>query len=137
MTQDQLSQFLAAGKHAISYGAGFATAFGLLTQVNATDIATDFDHIFNGIKEIATGLGPLVTLAMGWWAAHNSTMRAKVAAVREAQPQVLVQAVQQVAPVVLRDAVAEQPEVRAVVVDSKATAEASPSDKVTTAGPKS
>jgi hypothetical protein len=44
----------------------------------------------------------------------------------------LVQAVQAVAPVTLRDAVAAQPEVKAVVVTSQAVADASPSEKVKT-----
>ena len=134
MTQDQISAMLASGKHLVSYGAGFATAIGLLSQTSASDLVTDFDHIANGLKEIAIGVGPLVSVAMGLWAAHNSTTKSKVAAVQAAEPQALVQAVQAVAPATLRDAVAAQPEVSAVVVKTEATAQQSASPKVTTNG---
>lgn len=134
MTQDQINSLLASGKHFITFFAGAGAAVGVLTQTSAADIQGDFDHIFNGIKEIAIGAGPLVAMGMAWWAAHNSSLKAKVESVQAAQPQALVSAVQQVAPVVLRDAVAAQPEVKAVVVTSAAVAEASPSEKVTTKG---
>lgn len=107
MTQDQFASYLAAGKHYVSFFAGAAAALGLTTQVSSNDIATDFDHIFNGLKEIAIGAGPLIAMAMGWWAAHNASLPAKVAAVQAAKPEVLVQAVAQVAPEVLKDAVAK------------------------------
>jgi hypothetical protein len=132
MTQDQLNVLLASGKHLVSYVAGAATVFGIMSQTSSADLMTDFDHIFNGIKEIAIGVGPIATLAMGWWSAHNATTQAKVAAVQAAEPHALVQAVQAVAPVTLRDAVAAQPEVKAVVVTSQAVADASPSEKVKT-----
>jgi hypothetical protein len=132
MTQEQIDQYLATGRHIVSFAAGAGAATGLLTQTSSADIAGDFDHIFNGIKEIAIGAGPLITLAMAWWAAHSSTLPAKVAAVKAADPVTLVQAVQQVAPSTLRDAVAAQPDVTKVVVTTKAAADASPSPKVTT-----
>lgn len=132
MTQDQINGFLASGKHVVSFAAGAAAATGVLTQTSSADIAGDFDHIFNGIKEIAIGAGPLIGMAMAWWAAHNSTIKAKVASVQAAEPAVLVQAVQQVAPVVLRDAVAAQPDVKAVIVTTTAAANASESEKVKT-----
>ncbi len=132
MTQEQVDQYLAWGKHVVTFGAGAAAATGVLTQVSSVDIVNDFDHIFNGVKEIAIGAGPLVALGMGWWSAHNASMKAKVASVKAAEPQTLVKAVQQVAPVVLRDAVAAQPDVKSIVVTSQAAADASESPKITT-----
>lgn len=132
MTQDEFSSYLAAGKHYISFAAGAAAALGFTTQASSADIITDFDHIFNGLKEIAIGAGPLIAIGMGWWAAHNASLTSKVAAVKAAEPKALVDAVQSVAPVVLRDAVAAQPEVKAVVVTSAAVANASESEKVKT-----
>jgi hypothetical protein len=132
MTQEQIDQYLATGRHIVSFTAGAGAMAGILTQNSSTDVVGDFDHIFNGLKEIAIGAGPLITLAMAWWAAHNSTFKSKVAAVKAADPVTLVQAVQQVAPSTLRDAVAAQPEVAKVVVTTKAAADASPSPKVTT-----
>jgi hypothetical protein len=105
MTQDDFAQYLAAGKHYISFAAGAAAALGFTTQVNSADIVSDFDHIFNGLKEIAIGAGPLIAIGMGWWAAHNASLPAKVAAVQAAEPKALAQAVQQVAPAVLQEAV--------------------------------
>lgn len=105
MTQEQFATYLAAGKHYISFFAGAAAALGFTTQTSSADIVSDFDHIFNGMKEIAVGAGPIIAIGMSWWAAHNASLPAKVAAVQAAQPQALVQAVQQVAPEVLKDAV--------------------------------
>lgn len=76
MTLDEL---LASGRHVITYGAGFATAIGVVTASQSADIQTDVNHIFNGIKEIAIGAGPLIGIVMGWWATHRSTPAAKVA----------------------------------------------------------
>lgn len=132
MTQDQINVLLANGKHWISFFAGAAATLGLTTQTSSADIINDFDHIFNGLKEVAIGAGPLIAIGMGWWAAHNSTLKAKVAAVKAAEPTVLVQAVQTAAPEVLRDAVAAQPDVKAVIVTTNAAANASQSPKVTT-----
>jgi hypothetical protein len=132
MTQEQINKYLASGRHFISFTAGAAAMAGVLTQTSSADIVSDFDHIFNGIKEISIGVGPLITIAMGLWAAHSSSLRANIANVQAAQPATLVQAIQQVAPSVLRDAVAEQPDVAKVVVTTKAAADASLSPKVTT-----
>lgn len=134
MTQDQIDRGLAIGKQVVTYGAGFATAVGVNAFYGLTPdaVQTDFDHIFNGIKEICIGAGPLVGAAVAWWAQHSASMKVKVADVKAAAPAVLVQAVQAVSPVTLRDAVAAQPEVKAVLVNTKAVADASPSEKVTT-----
>lgn len=76
-----LDEALASGRHVVSYGAGFMTAFGM-TKIVAPDVlVSSFDHIFNGIKEIAVGVGPLAGAGMAWWATHKSTPAAQIAAV--------------------------------------------------------
>lgn len=74
-----LDEALASGRHVITYGAGFMTAFGLTKVVSPDVLVTSFDHIFNGVKEISVGVGPLAAVAMGWWATHRSSPAAKVA----------------------------------------------------------
>jgi hypothetical protein len=89
MSMPTIDQVLAAGRNLVSYAMGIATAFGIL-KVNGIDlsvISTSLDHIFNGIKEISIGLGPLVTIAAGWWAAHRSSKAVQVANVN-AMPEV-------------------------------------------------
>jgi hypothetical protein len=82
-----LDEALASGRHVVSYGAGFMTAFGM-TKIIAPDVlVSSFDHIFNGIKEIAVGVGPLAGAGMAWWATHKSTKAAQVATV-SAMPEV-------------------------------------------------
>lgn len=132
ITQAQVDGGLAIGKHVITFGAGAVMTFGLMSATNSQDLVTDFDHIFNGIKEISIGLGPLIAAGMAWWAQNKTTLQSRVQSVKAADPAALVQAVQAVAPVVLRDAVAEQPGVKAVIVTTQAMAQASPSPKVQT-----
>lgn len=132
MTQEQLDGYLAVGKQITSYAAGIMTLLGVQTVLTPQDLITDVDHMIAGIKEFWLGAGPLVLLGMALWAKSKSKLSSKVASVQQAQPQALMQAVQAVAPVVLRDAVATQSEVKAILVKTEATAEASPSPKVTT-----
>jgi hypothetical protein len=76
MTLDEL---LASGRHIVTFGAGAMTAFGMTKIVSPDVLVTSFDHIFNGVKEIAVGVGPLAAAGMAWWATHRSTPAAKVA----------------------------------------------------------
>lgn len=131
MTFDEI---ISAARHGVSYAAGMATLFGIqqIMGTSTADIQTDVNHIIHGAEEIWAGLGPLITLAMAWWAAHGAKLTTRVAAVKAADPNALVQAVQQVSPTTLRNVVAAQPEVKAVIVTSKDVADASPSPKVKT-----
>jgi hypothetical protein len=65
-----VDQGLAAARHIVSYAMGAATAFGVVKVqgVDLSVVSDSLNHIFNGVKEISLGLGPLVTIAMGWWA---------------------------------------------------------------------
>lgn len=134
VNQDTYNQYLAVGKHVVTFGSGFITAIGVgaIGGLSPDDIQTSFGHIFNGLKEIGVGLGPLAGAAMAWWAQNKAKLSSKVADVKAADPHQLISAVQQVSPVTLRDAVAAQPEVTQVVVTSPVAAAASPSPKVTT-----
>lgn len=76
-----VAEILAGGRHIASFAAGALTTFGIITVSQQTDLATSFDHIFNGIKEISIGAGPLIAIAMGWWAKHTASPAAQVAAV--------------------------------------------------------
>lgn len=131
MTRDEFFSTLRSGGIFI---AGAATVMGF-TAISATDLQTDFDHMINGAKEFWLGAGPLVMLALAWWGKNKASLTSQVATVNTAAPAALVAAVQEVHPVILRDAVAAQPEVKAVLVTSQATADASPSPKVATTVP--
>ena len=76
-----LDETLATGRHVVSYGAGLLTMFGL-TKVVAPDVlVSSFDHIFNGVKEISLGVGPLAAAGMAYWATRRSSPAAQVATV--------------------------------------------------------
>jgi hypothetical protein len=102
------NEALAAGRHVITYGMGFATAIGLVSVSQGGDITSSVDHIFNGLKEIAVGVGPLAGIAMAWWAKRTASPAAQTAAV------------------------ANLPEVRAIVTEptpeGRALAEAAPAN---------
>jgi hypothetical protein len=132
MTQEQIDKALAAAKIAVGYIAGGMTTLGVQTMFSPADVATDVNHMLNGIQEFCVGAGPLVTLAMGWWATRRASLASKVASVQAADPAALVQAVQTVSPITLRNAVAAQPDVKKVTVTTQAAADASPSPKVST-----
>lgn len=82
-----LDEALASGRHVITFSAGAMSAFGMTKIINPADLVTSFDHIFNGVKEIAVGVGPLVGIGMGWWATHKSSPSAQMATV-SAMPEV-------------------------------------------------
>lgn len=84
MTLDEL---LASGRHIVTFAAGALTTFGLTKAVNPDVLITSFDHIFNGVKEIAVGVGPLAAAAMAWWATRKSSPASQVATV-SAMPEV-------------------------------------------------
>lgn len=128
MTQDEVFSTLRSGAIFVS---GAAAYMGL-TALSATDIQTDLDHMINGAKEFMVGAGPLIALALGWWGKNKASLTSQVESVKTAAPAALVEAVQEVHPAVLRDAVAAQPDVKSIVVTTQAAANASASAKVTT-----
>ncbi len=134
MTRDKINEWLAAAKPVVSYVLGIGTVLGYQSIGGATpdQIMTDIDHIVNGLKEVGTGVAGLATVGISVWAKYRASLKSKVADVKQADPTVLVQAVQQVSPTTLRDAVAAQPEVKKIEVTTSAVANASPSPKVTT-----
>lgn len=128
MTQDE---FFSTVRTGAAFVAGAAAYMGF-NAISSSDLQVDFNHMINGAKEFMLGAGPLIALGMGWWGKRKASLAAQVLAVQAAHPAALVQAVQEVHPAVLRDAVAAQPEVKAVIVTSEAVANTSPSNKVTT-----
>lgn len=74
-----LDEALAAGRNVASYGAGALTMFGLTKTINPDVLVSSFDHIFNGIKEISIGVGPLILTGTALWAKFRSSPSAKVA----------------------------------------------------------
>jgi hypothetical protein len=99
LTEDDMNlptvdQSLSAGRHFVTYGMGMATAFGI-TAIQGVDLSVvndSLNHIFNGIKEISVGLGPLVGIAMAWLAARKQSPAVKIADVTAmaGNPQIIV-----------------------------------------------
>jgi hypothetical protein len=89
-----VDEALSAGRHFVTYGMGMATAFGIssIQGVDLSVVSDSLNHIFNGIKEISVGLGPLVAIAMGWWATHKQNPAVKIADVTSmpGNPQIIV-----------------------------------------------
>lgn len=131
MAQFDISPYLASGRYVVTTGAAFAAGIGIhsLYGVSTDDIKTGFDHIFNGLNEIAVGVGILAPIAMGVWGTMASRLSSKVADVHAATPHELTAAVQSVAPAVLLDAAAGVPGVTKITA-SPAMAQATESPKV-------
>jgi hypothetical protein len=129
-----IQPYLSAGRHVVSTAAGFAAGFGVhsIGSVSTENLVEGFDHIFSGLNEIAIGVGILAPAVMAIWAAISGSLAARVAGVKAASPDQLVQAVKQVAPNVLINAAAEAPGVTRIVA-TQAIAEATPSPKVVAA----
>lgn len=69
-------QVAAAGRHVVSFIAGgvtVAAGLHLLSGTNASTITTSVQHIEAGVAEIAAGLGPLVAILSGWYAAWSAS----------------------------------------------------------------
>ena len=128
-----LDQQLSAIRTIIVFAMGIATALGVLhlTSQQTQEAMTNIDALLNGAKSIAAIAGPIIAAVTGLISLYKASLQSQVKTVSDAKPEALVQAVQAVSPVMLRDAVAAQPEVKSVVVTTKAAADASPSPKVT------
>lgn len=126
-----ISPYLSGGRHVVTYGAGIATGIGItaIGGVDNGDLVTSFNHVFSGLNEIATGLGPIVAAGMGIWATLKGRMSSKVADVQKASPVDVVQAMQKASPATLVNAAAEVPGVSKIIATA-AIAQATPSPKV-------
>jgi len=129
MTQAELFSTV---RSAAIFVCGAAASMGLMTAMSAAAIETDVGHMINGGKEFMLGAGPLIAFGLAWWGKNKASLISQVAVVQAAAPGALIAAVQDVHPVILRDAVAAQSDVKSIVVTTQAAASQSPSPKVTT-----
>ena len=79
MTDFNIAPYIAAGRHVVTYGAGIATAVGVMSMGQSNDVIAGFDHLFKGFNEIAAGLGILAPIAAGAYAAISATLKHQVA----------------------------------------------------------
>jgi hypothetical protein len=112
-----MDKFLAVGRNFVSYLMGVATLFGVakVQGIDLSVVSSSMDHIFNGVKEIAIGLGPLITIAMGWWATRKPSAASSIAAVTAlpGRPQIIVSpAVPVDSPLAIAAADPNQPQVK-------------------------
>lgn len=84
-----LGPYLSGGRHVVTFIAGTATGIGItaIGGVSDGDLVTSFNHVFNGLNEIAVGLGPIAAAGMGVWATLRGRLGAKVADVNAATPE--------------------------------------------------
>lgn len=106
------AQYKAAGRHALSYGAGAITAaaaMGLVSQSDSTDLMSGLNQIAGGLESIVKGAGVIAGVLAPMYAAYK--------AAHSASPQEQIKTV------------AAMPEVKAIVA-TPAVADAAPSAKV-------
>ena len=140
------NQYAAAGTHiarAAAGAVGLAVVWHFVSPEQGANVTQNINDVVSGLEQAAKGFAGLIAAATLVYtslkSASNASPASQVASVKAADPAALIQAVQAVSPATLRDAgaaqsdaVAAQSDVKAVVVTSKAVADASPSAKVTT-----
>lgn len=111
-----ISPYLSGGRHVVTAAAAFAGGFGLhsIYGVSTDQIKEGFDHIFNGLNEIAVGVGIVAPVAMGAWATVKGLMSSKVADVKAASPTVVAAAMAKVSPAEMVAALPDSAKLRAV-----------------------
>lgn len=103
MDMPNSSQLAAMGRHIVTYAAGGITVAATLHVISAGDasaLTNSITQISNGVAEIALGLGPIIALASGAFAAWTASRKSQVAAVN-AIPGVKVVAEASPSPVVV------------------------------------
>ena len=103
-----ISPYLSGGRHVVTFVAGTAAGIGVASVggVSNGDLVVSFNHIFNGLGEIMTGLGPIIAASMGIWATIKGRMSSKVADVQAASPKEVINAMSKATPAILLDAAA-------------------------------
>ena len=74
-------QVLAFGRNMVAFGGGAvatAATFHVISQGDATSATGAISQIVSGVTNITTGLGTLLGIAMGVWAAWKSSPFAKL-----------------------------------------------------------
>lgn len=115
MTFDKIDTYLAAGRYAVTYAGGVMTALGLSSTVDPQTLQDGFNHVFNGIKEVAVGFGILAPVAATTWGIFEQTIGRLVAKVHAASPADLMRAVVDQTPGTLAKATATIPGVQVTV----------------------
>lgn len=78
------AEIAAFGRHVATFAAGgitFAAIIGLVSSDEASILTQSMQHITEGVKEIAVGLGPIIGLACGLYAKWTASPPAQIAAV--------------------------------------------------------
>lgn len=101
-----LNKLLTTGRYAVTYAGGVITALGLSSTVDPNALQSGFDHVFNGIKEIAVGAGILMPIAATAWGIFEQTVGRLVTKLHATAPDQLANAVAQVSPGTLAKATA-------------------------------
>lgn len=89
-TQGQVAAF---GRHVLTFAAGgvtFASTLHIISADQATTISTSLGHIANGFNELAAGIGPLVAMASGLYAAWSASNKSRVQSVAKIPGTVVV-----------------------------------------------
>lgn len=108
------AELAALGRHVATFAGGAvmsAAIFGLVSQDEASVLTQSLQHIGDGVKEIAVGLGPIVGIACGLYAKWTASPPAQIAAVVATLPP------------------------NGVIMTTKEVADATPSPKVIAADP--
>jgi hypothetical protein len=106
-----IGPYFAGARYAVTTATAFGAGIGLhsIYGVSTDQVTAGFDHIFNGLNEIAVGAGILAPIVAGAWGVASSRFSSKVADVRAAAPADLASAVAKAAPTVILDAAANVP----------------------------
>lgn len=123
MTRDQA---YAAGRHVVTSVATVLATIGIMKQVDVDALLKALDQINESVATIMKIVGPLVTLAAGWFASRSAAPAAQVQKALSVDPTTVINHAIMQQPVEAISAVAELPQVRQVVTDA-ATANASTS----------
>ena len=106
MIDIDVNKVLTGARYAVTYVGGLVTALGLSSTVDPNALQSGFDHVFNGIKEIAVGVGILAPVAATAWGVFEQTVGRLVAKVHAVSPGDLLRAVSKNSPGTLIQATA-------------------------------
>lgn len=83
------AELSALGRHAATFAGGSimtAAIFGLVSGDQASTLTQSLQHISDGVKEIAVGLGPVIGIVSGLYAKYTASPQAQINAVAATLP---------------------------------------------------